>query len=121
MHTVTSLASVVVDAGCSSRDLTLVLESSYSLGGSDWTRLTSFVGRLVDELRRRRVVSRSAVVTYSHSARVDLPLADRDSSQLTSLPFAAGHGRNIADALRLTRTSVSARIHRSATATLFPF
>ena len=95
------------DADCRRRDLTLVLDSSHSVRGSDWTKMTSFIGRLVSVLRRRDVLSRVAVVTYNQRARVALPLADNDLNTLTSLPLRSGHGRNVAGALRLTRTSVS--------------
>jgi len=70
--------------------------------------MTSFVGRLVADLRRRDVVSRVAVVTYTQRAHLALSLSNADVNDLTSLPFSSGHGRNVAGALRLTRTSVSA-------------
>jgi len=96
-----------VDVECSSQDLTLILDSSVSsVSRSDWTKMTSFVGRLVSDLRRRGVARRIAVVTYNHRARVALSLAAHDVSHVTSLSLIAGHGRNIADALRLARTSV---------------
>jgi len=67
----------------------------------------SFVRRLVVELRRRNVVSRIAVITYSHRASVALPLADHDVNDLAALSRTPGWGRNVSGALRLTRTSVS--------------
>jgi len=95
------------DTDCKRRDLTLVLDSSKSLTDSDWTKLKSFVVRLVYDLRRRSVLSRVAVVKYTQRASVALPLTDRDINDLMSLSFTSGHGRNVAAALRLTRTSVS--------------
>jgi len=94
------------DIDCNSRDLTLILDSASPVTSSDWTKLTSFVSRLVADLRRRNVVSRIAAVTFSYRARVALSLANHDHNLLTTLPFTYAHGRNVADALRLTRTSV---------------
>ena len=103
---------LLIRVDCSSRDLTLVLDSASSVTASDWTKLTSFVGRLVDDLRRRKVVRRVAVVAYSSHVHVALPLADHRLGVLTSLPFSLGHGRNISGALRLTRTEVRLQFSR---------
>ena len=98
------------DRRCSRRDLTLVLDSSDSVGVSDWSKLTSFLTGLLVDLRRRGAVSRVAVVTFADRAQVALPLIDRDvthlTSLLTSLPLNSGNKRNVSGALRLTRTSV---------------
>ena len=99
------------DADCNSRDLTLILDSSNPVTSSDWTKLTSFVSRLIADLRRRNVVSRIAAVTFSYRARVALSLANHHHNLLTTLPFTYAHGRNTSGALRLTGTSVSRPIH----------
>jgi len=91
-----------------------MLDSSHSVSGYDWSRLTSFVSRLVADLRRRDVVDRVAVVTYSQRAHLALSLGYADANQLTSLSLTSGHGRNVAGALRLTRTSVSIASSSSA-------
>jgi len=107
--------SCVDDTECMRRDVALILDSSRPISHSDWSKLTSFTARLVTDLRRRDVVSRVAAVTYAYHARVALSLADRDpnhvTSLLTSLPLMWQDGRNVADALRLTRTSVSIRLN----------
>ena len=96
---------------CDGRDVTLVLDSSSTVSPSDWSKLMTFVGRLVDELRRRDVVRRLAVVTYTGRVHVALPLDDHHLDVITSLPFIVGHGRNVSGALRVTRTQVQVQFH----------
>jgi len=103
----------LTDADCRRRELALILDSSNSVSSSDWSKLTSFVSRLVSDLRRRDVVSRFAVVTYSQRAHLALSLTHGDVNELTSLSLSSGHGRNISGALRLTRTAVSIRCQLS--------
>ena len=96
---------------CDGRDVTLVLDSSSTVSASDWSKLMTFVGRLVDELRRRDIVQRLAVVTYTGRVHVALPLADHDFDVITSLPFIVGPGRNVSGALRVTRTQVRCQLY----------
>ena len=84
-----------------------MLDSSSPVSGSDWSKMTSFLGRLVDDLRRCNLVRRVAVVTYSGRVYTALTLADHDGNAIKSLPFVAGHGRNVSGALRVTRTQVT--------------
>jgi len=82
------------------------------VSASDWSKLMTFVGQLVDELRRRDIVQRLAVVTYTGRVHVALPLDHHHLDTITSLPFTIGPGRNISGALRLTRTEVQVQFHR---------
>ena len=89
----------------------LLLDESYPIPAHDWYRLTTFVRRLVDVLRRRDVARRVGVVTYSTRVVVDLPPGNHHLDAFTSLPYTpVQHGRNISGALRLTRTEVQVLI-----------
>lgn len=76
-------------------DLVILMESSSSLGQTNWNKMTSFVTRLVNGMTIGQSVTRVAVVSYSNNANSRISFNSYSSKAqlidaITSLQYISG-------------------------------